>query len=195
MKIAIPPKWIGTVTGRWSNRGFEYYPCPPHRDALNRQWRKWCVITQEKQQQRVARGRRSVMLAIAGYDKRMTMPRALAIETLVRRKNQVYAKWRSEHSFNAIDTACTECMIRFGELPNWEEFVRANRTMNWQRATVIAREHAAWKREVRAWALERKITRHPMQSAQFLKFYFAWWRYEYEKRNGAIERTYARQMG
>jgi len=129
------------------------------------------------------------------FDKRMKMKRRYAIEGLVRRKNSTYAKWRSEHDFPALDDACTECMLRFGKLPHWEEFILARRGQRWSVAEELQREHSAWKKEVRKWALEKGLSRFPMQSAQFLKFYFAWWRYEHESRNGPITRPYGRQMG
>lgn len=129
------------------------------------------------------------------YDKRMKMKKPHAIESLVRRKNSTYAKWRGEHDFAPVEVACVECMLRFGALPRWEEFVMASQRRDFTTMEQCQREHSVWRKDVREWALSQGITRFPTQSAQFLKFYFAWWRYEHEVRNGPIERKFGRQMG
>jgi hypothetical protein len=86
-------------------------------------------------------------------------------------------------------------MVRFGELPRWEEFVRARRTRDYATSDAIEKLHMHWKNDVREWAVERGICAYRNQAAQLLKFYFAWYRYQYEARHGVITRLYARQMG
>jgi len=117
-----------------------------------------------------------------------------AVEKYVRRKNHVYSKWREGFTYPALDSICTECMVRFGELPRWEEYVLARRGRNYSLGDEIEREHMFWKQDVREWCLKRGITTFRNQAAQFLKFYFAWHRWQYEQRHGVITRTYARQM-
>jgi len=116
------------------------------------------------------------------------------VEKYVRRKNSVYAKWRKGFTYPALDSICTEMMTRFGELPRWEEYVLARRGRNYSLGDEIEREHMHWKNDVREWAVERGVCTYRNQTAQLLKFYFAWYRYQYEKRHGVVTRMYARQM-
>ena len=171
----------------------------------NSEWKKWIRQVNAKgalvdTAAQVARDKRRVKAirmekqAQAAHDKRSKMTKRFAVDSLVRRKNEVYRKWRKEHTFPRIERACVECMMRFGALPRWDEWVNANRTRDWQMAEVIQKEHQAWRAEVREWALKEGITRFEKQSAQFLKFYFAWWRHEHETRDGPVTRTYGRQM-
>jgi len=124
-----------------------------------------------------------------------TLKERHAVEKYVRRKNNVYRKWRDSFSYPALDSICTEMMVRFGELPRWEEYVHARRTRDYATGDVIEKEHMYWKNQVRDWAVERDVVTFRNQTAQLLKFYFAWHRYQYEERHGKIERLYARQMG
>ena len=116
------------------------------------------------------------------------------IEKMVRRKNLTYRKWRDGYTFPTLDNWATECMFRFDKLPAWERYVQACRRHNYNEITRISVQHREWKAEVRKWCLEKQITTYPNQSAQFLKFYFAWYRWQHEQRNGRIERMYGRQM-
>lgn len=118
-----------------------------------------------------------------------------AIEQYVRRKNPVYRKWRSEHTFKELDDVCSEMLLKFGGLPGWAQYVHARRTRNYHTIEKYEQIHRAWKAEVRKWALDRGVTRFPKQSAQLLKFYFAWYRFRYEERNGPITAKWGRQMG
>jgi hypothetical protein len=118
-----------------------------------------------------------------------------AIEHYVRRKNPVYRRWRAEHTFKELDNICSEMVMLFGPLPHWPQYVRAKRARDYRTSEWIEAEHRVWKAKVREWALSRGITRYPKQSAQLLKFYFAWWRFRYEERNGPITAMYGRQMG
>ena len=117
-----------------------------------------------------------------------------AVEHYVRRKNHVYTKWRKGFTYPALDSICCEMMVRFGELPRWEEYIRARRARHYNVGDEIEKEHMHWKNQVRDWAVERGIVEYRNQSAQLLKFYFAWYRYQYEARHGVITRMYARQM-
>ena len=116
------------------------------------------------------------------------------VDQLVRGKNCTYHKWRSEHTYSRIADTCTEVLMVFGALPRWEEGVAARRAGNFQLYDACWAEQREWRNEVRSWCLVNGVTRFPNQSAQFLKFYFAWYRFEYERINGASERKYARQM-
>lgn len=118
----------------------------------------------------------------------------LTVEKYVRRKNTIYANWRTAFTYPALDSICSEVLMRFGILPRWEEYVHARRSRDWRAAGAISKEHTEWRQKVRAFCLERGITTFPNQSAQFLKFYFAWYRFQYEQRHGKIERKYGRQM-
>lgn len=117
-----------------------------------------------------------------------------AVEKYVRQKNPLYVRWRKSFTYPALDNICSECMVRFGELPWWEEYVRARRAGYYHLSNEIEKAHREWRGEVRKWCLERGITTFANQSAQFLKFYFAWYRWQYEERHGVITRSYARQM-
>lgn len=128
----------------------------------------------------------------SGVNDHLTTPQI--IEKLVRRKNSVYRKWRKQYKFPTLDDWCAECLMAFDQLPRWEEYIRARRTSNFTICDAIEIEHREWKNQVRGWCLKRRVTTYPNQSAQFLKFYFAWYRYHWEQRNGKIERQYARQM-
>ena len=199
-----PTVIMGCTTGRMTATAVSYGyaasirpwrwqgQCIPPLTSIYKRWVHEAAQSMERTR---VRKRKSMLLALKAFNKREKMPRELAINSLVRRKNTVYSKWRDQHTFAEIDNACTECMIRFGELPRWVEFVKAGRAARWAVVQTIMKEQSEWKTEVRKWASERRLTRFPRQSAQFLKFYFAWWRYEYEKRNGPVERTYARQQG
>lgn len=123
------------------------------------------------------------------------LPDRHAIEWYVRRKNSVYRKWRSEHTFKELDNVCAEMLMLFGELPRWEDYVYAKKTFHVALIDEIEVEHREWKARVREWALSRGITRFPKQSAQLLKFYFAWHRFRKEQRQGPIKRRWGRQMG
>lgn len=127
-----------------------------------------------------------------GVGDHLTTPQV--IEKLVRRKNSVYRKWRKQFKYPTLDDRCAECIMIFGELPRWEEYIRARRTNHFNTCDEIVSEHRKWKNQVREWCLERGVTTYANQSAQFLKFYFAWYRYHWEQRNGKITRQYARQM-
>lgn len=123
-----------------------------------------------------------------------TLAERHAVEKYVRRKNPIYNKWRKGYTYPALDSICSEVMLRFGALPRWEEYVQAAR-QGWYGVTdEIKIEHQAWRKQIREFCLERGITTFPKQSAQFLKFYFAWHRWQYEERHGVITRKYARQM-
>ena len=116
------------------------------------------------------------------------------VEKYVRRKNSVYRKWRDSFSYPALDSICVEMQMRFGELPRWEEYVHARRSGDWATSQPIEKEHMHWKNQVRDWAVERGVCTFRNQTAQLLKFYFAWYRWQYEARHGVITRKYARQM-
>lgn len=118
-----------------------------------------------------------------------------AVEKLVRRKNDVYQKWRMAYTYPALDSICSEMMVRFDKLPRWEDYISARRGGRWAQAQEIEAEHRAWKNTVRDWAMERGIVSFRNQTAQLLKFYFAWYRWQYESRHGVITRLYGRQMG
>ena len=195
---------LGTVTGRlhayahnygslsraWQSTKRVWFGMDLARDG-GKTWHKW----KERKRRREVLNARIARFSVKAFDKRVKMKRRHAIESLVRKKNDVYAKWRGEHTFAQVDTACVECMMRFGALPKWEEYVLARRRRDYSREDVIQKEHAEWKNQVREWAMKQGITRFPKQSAQFLKFYFAWWRYEHESRDGPITREFGRQMG
>lgn len=117
------------------------------------------------------------------------------IEKYVRNKNQPYNKWRCRFTYPALDSICTEMMVRFDKLPRWEEYVLARRSRHYYVGDEIEKEHMHWKNQVRDWAMERGIVEYRNQTAQLLKFYFAWYRYQYEARHGVITRIYGRQMG
>ena len=177
---SIPRTWIGMdLATRALGRNME------------RHWRE----IREKRERHEAKVLHMSKSALKAHDRRCKMKPRLAIESLVRRKNKTYAKWRSEHNFPAIEEACVECMIRFGPLPRWEEHVQACRRRDYTTMDVCQQKQSEWRGEVREWAEKNGITRFPTQSAQFLKFYFAWWRYEYEQRDGPVTREYGRQMG
>jgi hypothetical protein len=127
--------------------------------------------------------------------KHAELKESYAVEKYVRRKNSVYAKWRQGFTYPALDSICTELMVRFGALPRWEEYVDAHRNADWYMHDQIEKEHMHWKNQVRDWALERGAVTFRNQTAQLLKFYYAWYRWQYEARHGVITRTYARQMG
>ena len=116
------------------------------------------------------------------------------VEKYVRNKNQPYRKFRDSFSYPALDSICVEMQMRFGELPRWEEYVLARRGRNYALGDEIEKEHMHWKNQVRDWALERGVVTFRNQTAQLLKFYFAWHRWQYEERHGVITRLYARQM-
>ena len=116
------------------------------------------------------------------------------IEKYVRQKNRVYLKWRIKWDHDELETFCAECLLRYGALPNWEEYVQARRQRDWQYSAVIHKSHADWKNTVREWAMERGVITYRNQSAQFVKYYFAWYRWQWEERHGVITRTYGRQM-
>ena len=186
----------GTNTGRWSSGRYhevwkQWNKHSQQRKRVSKYWR----AMRERMERRVIKALRMEKQANKAFNKRMKMKRSHGIESLVRRKNDVYHKWRAEHDFAPIEEACIECMLRFGALPRWEEYVQASRRRHFTRMEFIQKEHAQWRKEVREWAMRNGITRFPIQSTQFLKFYFAWWRYEHEKRNGPVTREYGRQMG
>ena len=116
------------------------------------------------------------------------------IERYVRSKNRVYLKWRIKFDFDELEGYCAEALLRFGPLPKWEEYVQATRSQDWHLCAVIKAEHTAWRHEVRTWCLDGGITTYRNQAAQFIRFYFAWYRWQYEERHGKITRTYGRQM-
>ena len=119
----------------------------------------------------------------------------LQVEKYVRGKNQPYNAWRGGFTYPALDSICTEMVVRFGMLPRWEEWVDARNRRDWPTANSIEKEHMHWKNDVRTWAVDRGICRYRNQVSQLLKYYYAWYRVQYEKRHGKIERTYGRQMG
>ena len=192
----------GTQTGRYHSRVPHYnqeaarWPRYASFDLSKsmRIWNKAIHRCRIKVEQRKTRERRSVMLALKGHAKREKMLERNAVESLVRRKNDVYRKWRKKFKYPVLDNTCAEILMVFGELPRWEEYVKARRGGQFRTSDMIEKEHRVWKDKVRVWCLERDITTYPNQSAQFLKFYFAWYRYQWEKRHGPITRQYARQM-
>lgn len=105
------------------------------------------------------------------------------IEKKVRKKNSVYLKWRRQFTAPALDSICTEMLMRFSELPYGKHYRLARRNASWAEAEKYAREQAAWKNAIRAWAMERGIVTYPRQSAQLVKYYFAWLRVTKEKVN------------
>lgn len=119
---------------------------------------------------------------------------AHAVEQLVRAKNQMYRKWRKGKRWTELDQWCTECLFRFGTLPHWVEFAQARRSRDWNRAAALEKEQAAWRSQIREWCLTRGVTTYPNQSAQFYKYFSAWYRYKQEKEHGKVERQFARQM-
>lgn len=117
------------------------------------------------------------------------------VERYVRGKTSVYRKWRKGRKWPKLDNLCTECLFRFGPLPRWEEYVQARRTRDWTQAELIERhEHRAWKHQVRDWCMEREIVSYRNEASAFIKYYFAWYRWQHEERHGKIERKYGRQM-
>lgn len=192
----------GTTTGRYGTYPWQQYSrairWPQYKfldlSKTMRDWNKMMRNARIKIKQHEARARRSALLALKGHDKRSVMTERNAVESLVRRKNNVYRKWRKKFKYPTLDSTCAEILMVFGELPDWEEYVQCRRRGQWKRADEIQLLHREWKNDVRDWVLKRGITTYPHQSAQFLKFYFAWYRYQWEKRHGAIERQYARQM-
>lgn len=123
-----------------------------------------------------------------------TLAERKAVEKYVRRKNNLYRKWREGFTYPALDSICVELMTRFDRLPRWEEYVTARRTREYGLAELIEKEHMHWKNQVREWALERGVCTYRNQVAQLFRFYFAWYRYQYEARHGVITRLYGRQM-
>lgn len=118
-----------------------------------------------------------------------------AVEKYVRQKNTVYHTWRIRFTYPELDNICTELMMRFGALPHWEKYVQARRRGNWAEAALYEIEQRAYRATIREWALSSGHTTFENQSAQLLKFYYAWHRWQYERRHGPITRKYARQMG
>ena len=183
-------KVMGTMTGRWS--GAMHVHTMTKEQCRQRWFGTWHGSKiAERLRVKAARLDRKKLLA---FETNQKLSPKHGIERYVRKKNTVYRKWRKGKQFRTLDDWCTECMFRFGQLPAWEKYVQARRTRNWSEAERIELQHREWKNEVRQWCLDRGITTFANQSAQFLKYYFAWYRWQHEQKHGVITRPYGRQM-
>lgn len=117
-----------------------------------------------------------------------------AVEKLVRGRNKVYLQWRKRFRFTTLDTYCAECLMRFGTLPHWREYPVARQCHHWKEAIEMATSQRKWRSEIRRWCRRKGITTFNNESAQFYKFYSAWYRYKQEQENGPTLRPFARQM-
>lgn len=116
------------------------------------------------------------------------------VERYVRGKNQVYRRWRKGKQYRTLDAWCAECLFRFGTLPHWIERADARRAHDYAQAEHYDKTQRAWKAEIREWCLKAGVTEFANQSAQFYKYYSAWYRAKWEKEHGKSNRGYALQM-